>query len=142
MPCHEDFEEWNTRVRIDFLRKWYHTRAKNVRTFSLESSLEDSDGKLYYIPDATQNVEETVIAQDYSERFFARLSEKDKAILRFRLDGFTHVQIAEKLGYANHSGVIKRMQAIRKEFEQYQNEQESHTWEGKIAHRNRSLIPS
>ena len=81
MPCHEDFEEWNTRVRIDFLRKWYHTRAKNVRTFSLESALEDGDGKLYYIPDETQNVEETVIAQDYSERFFARLSERDKAIL-------------------------------------------------------------
>ena len=127
MPCHEDFEEWNTRVRIDFLRKWYHTRAKNVRTFSLESALEDGDGKLYYIPDETQNVEETVIAQDYSERFFARLSERDQAILQLRLDGFTHVQIAEKLGYANHSGVIKRMQAIRKKFEQYQNEQEPHS---------------
>ena len=127
MPCHEDFEGWNTRVRIDFLRKWYHTRVKNVRTFSLESSLEDGDGKLYYIPDETQNVEETVIAQDYSERFFARLSERDQAILQLRLDGFTHVQIAEKLGYANHSGVIKRMQAIRKKFEQYQNEQEPYS---------------
>jgi len=127
MPCHEDFEEWNTRVRIDFLRKWYHTRAKNVRVFSLESALEDGEGKLYYIPDETQNVEETVIAQDYSERFFARLSERDQAILQLRLDGFTHVQIAERLGYANHSGVIKRMQAIRKKFEQYQNEQEPHS---------------
>jgi hypothetical protein len=34
MACYEDFEEWNTRVRIDFLGKWYHTRVKKVKTFS------------------------------------------------------------------------------------------------------------
>jgi len=38
------------------------------------------------------------------------------------MDGFTHVQIAERLGYANHSGVIKRMQKIQKAFETYQQE--------------------
>lgn len=123
MPCHEDFEEWSTHVRIDFVRKWHHTRAKNVRSFSLESALEDVEGGLYYLFDETQNAEENVIAQDYSERFFARLSERDRAILQLRLDGFTHVQIAERMGYANHSGVIKRMQVIRRAFDQYQNEQ-------------------
>lgn len=131
MPCHEDFEQRNTHIRIDFMRKWYHTRAKNVSTFSLEAALKDGDGGLFYIPDETQNVEETVIAQDYSERFFERLTKRDQAILQLRLDGFTHAQIAERLGYANHSGVIKRIQAIRKEFERYPNEQEPLTRKGK-----------
>ena len=27
MPCDEDFEKWDTHVRKDFLRKWYHTRS-------------------------------------------------------------------------------------------------------------------
>ena len=26
-PCDEDFEKWDTHVRKDFLRKWYHTRS-------------------------------------------------------------------------------------------------------------------
>ena len=43
MPCDEDFESWNTNVRIDFIRKWYHTRSKKVRSVSLEECLEDGE---------------------------------------------------------------------------------------------------
>jgi chromosomal replication initiation ATPase DnaA len=32
-------------------------------------------------------------------------------------------EIAERLGYKNHSGVIKRIQAITKEFIKYEEEQ-------------------
>ena len=28
MPCDEDFEKWDTNVRKDFLRKWYHILSK------------------------------------------------------------------------------------------------------------------
>ena len=122
MPCEEDFEDWNTNVRKSFIRKWYHTRSKKVQSMSLEAILEEGEGGLWQVPDVTQNVEEVVAAQDYVERFFARLSERDRAILQLRMDGFTHVQIAERLGYANHSGVIKRMQKIQKAFETYQQE--------------------
>ena len=30
MPCDEDLEKWDTNVRKDLLRKWYHTRSKRV----------------------------------------------------------------------------------------------------------------
>jgi len=32
-----------------------------------------------------------------------------------REDGYIYKDIAKKLGYKNHSGVVKRMKAIRKE---------------------------
>ena len=38
MPCDEDFEKWDTNVRKDFLRKWYHTRSKRVQTCLLYTS--------------------------------------------------------------------------------------------------------
>ena len=34
--CFEDFDYRNSRQKIDFYRKWYHTRAKNVTVESLE----------------------------------------------------------------------------------------------------------
>jgi len=123
MPCDEDFEKWNTNVRISFMRRWYHTRSKKVNMVSLEATLEDGESPLYYISDPTQDVEGTVIAQDYVDRFMVNLSARDQAILKLRMDGFTLVQIAQQLGYANHSAIIKRMQRIQKRFEKYREEQ-------------------
>ena len=47
------------------------------------------------------------------------LSEKDKQILQLRLEGYTMKEVAEKLGYANHSGVLKRLRKIGRAFEKY-----------------------
>lgn len=124
MPCDEDFEPWDTNVRKDFLRKWYHTRSKKVQTVSLEALMEDEeDGSIFYIPDATQNVEAYVIAKDFVERFLATLSEKDRQIVELRQDGYSYVEIADKLGYKNHSGVIKRIEAIKKKFKEYRGKE-------------------
>jgi len=120
MPCDEDFESWDTNVRKDFLRKWYHTRSKKVQAVSLEEMMEgDDDGSIFYIPDATQNVEAYVIAKDFAERFLATLSEKDRQIVQLRQDGYSYVEVADKLRYKNHSGVIKRIGVIEKKFEEY-----------------------
>lgn len=124
MPCDEDFEPWHTNVRKGFLRKWYHTRSKKVQTVSLEACLEEGYGGLFFLPDAGQDMEEKVISQDYVERFLDTLSVKDAEILQLRMDGFTHDMIANELGYANHSGVIKRMQHIKKAFQSYQQAQQ------------------
>lgn len=124
MPCDEDFEPWQTNVRIDFQRKWYHTRSQNVQTVSLEELIEeDEDGSIFYIPDTTQNVEAYVIAKDFVERFLATLSEKDRQIIQLRQDGYTYVEVADKLGYKNHSGVIKRIEVIKKQFKEYKGKE-------------------
>jgi len=126
MPSDEDFEKWDTNVRKDFLRKWYHTRSKRVRTVSLEACLEDDDHGIYEIEDISSCYADNVVAEDFCERFKARLSQKDMEILELRIEGFTYEEIADKLGYKNHSGVIKRMQAIKKIFLSYEEKAEQH----------------
>lgn len=121
MPCEEDFEKWDTNARKDFLRRWYHTRSKKVQTVSLEGMLEnsDDDSPIFHIPDSSQNVEEYVIAKDFVERFLETLPLKDRQIVELRQDGFTYEEIADKLGYKNHSGVIKRVEAVKKKLQKY-----------------------
>jgi len=123
MPCDEDFENWNTNARKDFLRKWYHTRSKNVQMISLDSCLENQEHGIYEIEDKSANFEDDVAYEDFCQRFKARLSEKDMKILELRIEGFTYEEIADKLGYKNHSGVIKRIRAIEKEFIKYEEAQ-------------------
>ena len=43
-------------------------------------------------------------------------------ILEPRVEGHTCEKIADRLGYKNHSGVVKRMEAIKKRFIQYDND--------------------
>ena len=124
MPCDEDFEPWKTNVRIDFQRKWYHTRSKKVQTVSLEELMdEDEDSHIFYIPDATQNVEAYVIAKDFVERFLATLSEKDRQIVQLRQAGYSYAEVVDRLGYKNHSGVIKRIEAVKKRFKEYKSKE-------------------
>lgn len=122
MSCDEDFEPWDTNVRKDFLRKWYHTRSKRVQTVSLEACMEDEDSGIHSLPDPAGDFTGQVGGEDFCQRFKATLSEKDMAILELRVEGYGYKEIADKLGYKNHSGVIKRMEAIKKRFIQYENE--------------------
>ena len=123
MPCDEDFEKWNTNVRKDFLRKWYHTRSKKVQTVSLEACMEDDDNGIHEIASDSCDIAEYVASDDFYQRFKALLSERDMKILELRMKGFTYEEIADKLGYKNHSGVLKRMNSITKIFIQYENQQ-------------------
>ena len=116
MPCDEDFEKWDTNVRRDFLRKWYHTRSKRVQTVSLEGCMEDEGSSIHSLPAPEGDFTERVEAEDFCQRFKATLSEKDMAILELRVEGYTYEEIADRLGYKTHSGVIKRMEAVKKRF--------------------------
>lgn len=123
MPCEEDFMRWNTNVRIDFIRKWYHTRSE-IKMISLDACLEDEEHGIYEIEDKSVNFEDKVISEDFCQRFKSRLSPKDMEILELRVKGYTYEAIADKLGYKTHSGVIKRMKSITEAFIQYEDEQQ------------------
>lgn len=123
MPCDEDFEKWDTHVRKDFLRKWYHTRSKRVRTVSLEACMEDKDSKIHSLPAPEGDVAEQAAEKDFCNRFKAALPERDRTILELRGEGYGYQEIADKLGYKTHSAVIKRMEAIKKRFVRYENEE-------------------
>lgn len=133
MPCDEDFEKWDTHVRKDFLRKWYHTRSKRVRTVSLEACMEDKDNKIHFLPAPEGDVAEKAAEKDFCNRFKAVLPERDRTILQLRVEGYGYQEIADKLGYKTHSAVIKRMEAIKKRFVRYENE------EGQKSHASRKM---
>ena len=124
MPCEEDFMPWDTNVRKDFLRKWYHTRSKKVQMVSLEACMEDEGHGIHEIAADTGDVAEIATGNDFAERFMARLSARDREILELRLQGYTYQEIGERLGYKNPSGAIKRMQAIAKMLRKYEDEQQ------------------
>jgi len=122
MPCDEDFEKWDTNVRKSFRRKWYHTRSKRFQFESLESGLDNGDFSALQVADNTADFCESVEGEDYVERFKMRLSQKDMEILELRVNGHTYEEIADKLGYKNHSGVLKRMRIIAELFEKHEDE--------------------
>ena len=66
-------------------------------------------------------MEGAAITQADAERFLSELPEKDRQILQLRLEGFTLEEIAERLGYKNHSGVLKRIRKIGESYQQYAN---------------------
>ena len=124
MPCDKDFEKLRSRVRTDFLRKWYHTRSKKVQSVSLERFYEknwdsDDSDRLFYVPDPRLHLEEYVCARVDAERFLRSLPEKERRIVKMRDEGYSYMEIAVELGFANHSSVIKRMEGIRKKYRKY-----------------------
>ena len=106
--CHEDFANRKSTVRIDFHRKYYHTRTK-FKTIDIADTWEDAE----YIPDTDQDID-NVIGSDWIHKFYGWLgNKKDIDICKLLYMGRTQQEIADRLGYKNHSGVNKRIKLIR-----------------------------
>ena len=104
---HEDFDSRRSSVKIDFHRKWNHSRA-TVKVLDFIQVDEPS----YYPYDGIDSRLDV-------ERFTSRLDYKNQRIVKLLLAGYTQVEIAKKLGFANHSGVSKRIKKIGEEFKEY-----------------------
>ena len=111
--CFEDFDRRKSNAKTDFFRKWYHTRTK-YQTVSWEDYISENEG---YSDGATP--EEAAVSTVLVEQFLATLSEKDRRILELRMEGICLEDIAKKLGYSNHSGVLKRIQRIGQAYEAF-----------------------
>ena len=120
--CPEDYDARHSKAKIDFYRKWYHTRSKHAE-ISLEAWNEERREKYnaqdYDIADAAGDMESEIIAQVDTEQFLAGLKEKDRQILQLRMEGFTLEEIAARLGYQNHSGVLKRINKIGESYQRF-----------------------
>ena len=116
-PAYEDFNhsKKNNYRAADFDRKWNHTRTK-VETVSM-TDLENEDNARQGIADPRADTAETAIANIKQDKFWAAISEDDKKLLRLRMDGLTHEEIAKQLGYKTHSAVTKRLQKLKENFE-------------------------
>jgi len=45
-PCHEDFSHWNSTSKIDFERKWYHSRTKLFKQSNNIQDVKETENKL------------------------------------------------------------------------------------------------
>ena len=119
--CFEDFDFRHSRQKTDFFRRWYHTRTAHPQV-SLESwqeyYKESHDGQEWDVPDNT-TVELNSIAEVQVEKFMATLTDKDRQILILRMEGQRLEEIADELGYKNHSGVLKRIRKIGQLYEKF-----------------------
>ncbi len=110
-PAHEDFNTYiyeNFR-KEDFERYWNHSRTK----FPF---LPDPDLDIKAI-DQNPGTATKAIANILVEEYWKTIDEKDKTIIKMSDAGYTQEEIAEHLGMANNSGISKRINNLKKDFE-------------------------
>ena len=118
--AHEDFNP-NVKVnhdRIDFERKWDHTRTRLGKMLSFDE-LDPNDESLAYWDDEPIDDEQAFV--DLTQRFLAFLDdETDRDIVLFKLKGKKQSEIAETLGLSQ-SAIAKRIKKIKIKFDTLTN---------------------
>ncbi|SDY62292.1 hypothetical protein SAMN05660209_03293 [Geodermatophilus africanus] len=104
----DDFSPSWSFAREDFERKLYRKRNKvAVRFVELTDSI------------PVQSPDSDVLGNLVTRDFLALLDEKKRQIVILLASGFRQHEIAEQLGYANHSPVSKRLEQIRRQAEAF-----------------------
>ena len=120
--CAEDFDDRYSTQKIDFIRKWYHTRTKHPQ-ISLEefqrAYAEEHNDTWWDVPDTQQDMEQTVVDCADADLFIQALDPKDLEILQLRNKGHSLEEIAQMLGYKTHSAVLKRIQKIGEKYQEF-----------------------
>jgi hypothetical protein len=101
----EDFSDRWSYAREDFERKLYHKRLKvKVRFVELTDTV------------PVQGPETEVLGNMVTGDFLALLDPRDRQVVVLLSSGVTRLtEIAEMMGYANHSAVSKRLERIRRQ---------------------------
>ena len=69
--------------------------------------------------DPDSEFEHEVLNELRLKSFMETLSERDREILNLKMQGMTDQKIAEKVGFKNHSAVVKRRKQIAEHFQKY-----------------------
>ena len=133
MRCIEDYDNRYSNAKIDFYRKWYHTRTR-FKTISLDrlidrhinnSAGDNVNAELgYFITNKGADFEEVSCSIIDAQRFYGTLNYRDREILEMRVKGDTYQEIADELGYSTHSAVLKRINRITEQYLEYMDKQE------------------
>ena len=113
--AHEDFKPSvkDNHDRIDFERKWDHTRTKLGNMLSFDE-LDPDDESLAYWDD--EPIDDEAAFVDLTKRFLDSLAdETDRDIVMFKLKGKTQSEIAAKLGFTQ-GAIAKRLKKIKAKF--------------------------
>lgn len=121
MATHEDFNETVLQnfSKIDFDRKWTHSRSEAGAVLSLDGLIEAFQDA---IPVETlDNATEEVELIDFERKVLENLNETNKEIYLMKKQGYSQNEIAEKLGFKSASAVSKRLANIKQLFNEYMN---------------------
>ena len=114
----EDYETTSSTVKTDFMRKWHHNRSG--KPISLDEMMENEDGDIFEVADPRGEFEQKIISEMQVESFSEQnITEKDREILKLRMEGYTEQEIADKVGYKTASAVHKRIAKIAGAYEDY-----------------------
>lgn len=119
--AHEDFNPnvKDNHDRIDFERKWDHSRTKLGKMLSFDE-LDPDDESLAYWDD--EPIDDEAEFADLTQRFLASLDDDtDRDIVMFKLKGKTQSEIAETLGFTQ-GAIAKRLKKIKAKFDALTNE--------------------
>lgn len=118
MSAHEDY---NTQIKenhanIDFLRQWYHLRTKIGGMLSLEDVETEASTDMDRLL-ASRDLERRLMEEEKYDMLlqaFCRSlnNDIDSQIVYMCDEGLTQKEMAQRLGYANHSTVSKRIKKI------------------------------
>lgn len=130
MRCIEDYDDRNSHAKIDFYRKWCHTRSR-FKTVSLDQLIEGQSSDAVdavpgdFVGDSTADFEGAVCAKIDTEGFYKTLKTRDREILKMRIEGATYQEIADEMDYKTHSAVLKRISKIAEQYLAYADEHEA-----------------
>ena len=116
MATHEDFSETVVQnfSKIDFDRKWTHSRSEASAALSLEGLIEAFQNAIPVEP--LDNATEEVELIDLERKVLENINETDKQIYLLKKQGYSQNEIAEKLGFKSASAVSKRLANIKQIF--------------------------
>lgn len=104
----DDFSPQWSNAREDFERKLHHKRNKvKVRFVELRDTI------------PVQSSESQLVDNLVTNDFLALLDNKQRRIVVLLSSGYRQHEIAEKLGYANHSAISKNLARIREQAAKY-----------------------
>lgn len=117
---HEDFGSKYNFDYINFHVKWTKCKTDVGSMLSMEAENEkameeDPDGPLPV--DVKYDVDYIFLMM--KNAFCETLNDVDATIFHMREDGYTQDQIAERLGYKNHSPVAKRLKKLRERWDEF-----------------------
>ena len=94
-----------------------------VLSDDIQASIGEKEGGFTHeAEDEAEWIENNIINRVDGQRFLQMLDEKDRKILLLRYQGWTLQEIADELGYANHSGVLKRINKIGEAYQQFSDQ--------------------
>ena len=116
IATHEDFNESIEQnfSKIDFDRKWTHSRSEAGAALSLDGLIEAFQDAIPVEP--LDNTTEEVEVIDIERKVLENLNETDKEIYLLKKQGYSQNEIAEKLGFKSASAVSKRLANIKQIF--------------------------